>query len=120
MTNQEILAQFGPREAMEYDVVVVGAGPGGLATAIRLKQLNADLKKAKLSGNGTFSLVTQQVDYSFNLLLDKSIVGDNLAGEGDRLARMAPSLGRTRCPAQSWTRSPSTNFFRTGRNSAHR
>jgi electron-transferring-flavoprotein dehydrogenase len=42
MTNQEILAQFGPREAMEYDVVVVGAGPGGLATAIRVKQLAAE------------------------------------------------------------------------------
>jgi electron-transferring-flavoprotein dehydrogenase len=30
------------RESMEYDVVIVGAGPAGLATAIKLKQLNAD------------------------------------------------------------------------------
>ncbi|HEV7915621.1 MAG TPA: NAD(P)/FAD-dependent oxidoreductase, partial [Albitalea sp.] len=45
MTPQAILEQYGPREAMEYDVLVIGAGPGGLATAIRIKQLAAEQGK---------------------------------------------------------------------------
>ena len=32
-----------PRESMDFDVVIVGAGPAGLAAAIRLKQVAPDL-----------------------------------------------------------------------------
>ncbi len=41
-------AELPEREGMNYDVVVVGAGPAGLATAIRLKQL-AEEKGADIS-----------------------------------------------------------------------
>ena len=39
----EMETAMSERETMEYDVIVVGAGPAGLSFAIRLKQLKPDV-----------------------------------------------------------------------------
>lgn len=47
MSEGDVNQDYG-RESMEYDVVIVGAGPSGLGAAIRLKQINPDLTVAVL------------------------------------------------------------------------
>lgn len=44
--------QLEPRESMEFDVLVVGAGPSGLAAAIRLKQINPELSVCVVEKGG--------------------------------------------------------------------
>ncbi len=44
--------QLEPRESMEFDVLVVGAGPGGLSAAIRLKQLNPEISVCVVEKGG--------------------------------------------------------------------
>ena len=108
-TPQELLEQFGPREAMEYDVVIVGGGPGGMATAIRLKQLAAEkgqdisvvvLEKAGEPGAHTLSGAVMDPIALNELIPDWKERGAplNQAVEADQLLVLAEEGGTASTP----------------------
>lgn len=46
---------------------------------VHTKAINADLRKAKIEGGGNFNLATLEADYQFKLVLNKELVGENIA-----------------------------------------
>ena len=82
------------REVMEYDVVIVGAGPAGLACAIRLKQLKPDtnicvLEKASSVGAHSLS----------GAVLEPGRARKAAAELAQRVQRHEGAGGRRRCAA---------------------
>ena len=91
-------ADLPAREAMEFDVVIVGAGPAGLAAAIRLKQVAPDTSVV---------VVEKGSEVGAHILSGAVIDPVGLDGLAARMAR--------RGHASSRPRSPTTASMRSGR-----
>jgi electron-transferring-flavoprotein dehydrogenase len=103
--NAQLVAQYGPREAMDFDVVVVGAGPAGLACAIRIKQAAqvagqevsvVVLEKGAEPGAHILSGAVMDPRALFELIPDWKALGAplNQAVTGDELLFLNPAHAR--------------------------
>ena len=68
-----------PRESMEFDVVIVGAGTSGLSAAISLKQLNADLNIVVVEkGSEGFTPTKMRHKIALRVVQNAEIILDNV------------------------------------------
>ena len=104
--SSEIMMSDVERESMEFDVVIVGAGPAGLSAAIRLKQINPDLSVVVLEKGaevGAHILSGAVVDpIGIDRLLPDWRDGSrpSLQDAGDRRPFPRARAGRLGAPAQ--------------------
>jgi flavin-dependent dehydrogenase len=91
------LDEIASREAMEFDVVVAGAGPAGLATATRLKQ-----RAAERGGDVSVVVVEKSSEVGTHILSGAVIDPIGL----DRLSHEEGALGAWRFVQESRSATP--------------